>query len=218
MTVAIISSCYGGYDTIGDVHEQDIDCEWIMVTDDPEPRDGWRWVYEPRPHLHPRMAAKVAKCLPHRYAPSADVTIWIDASFQVVSPSFARWCVDHLGNADIAQIRHPARQSITDEANVSATMTKYQGQRVVEQARSYITGYDFPDGWGMWATGLIARRAGYGTEMFGEQWLLEQTLWTYQDQISEPFVLWLSKPTIVDLPLDLYRNGLFFMRAHRDDQ
>lgn len=213
--VAIISSVYGGYDTPEHV-AQTTDVDHIMVTDGQTPvPDGWRTVIEQRPHMHPRLAAKHAKCLPFEYT-DAEITIWVDASF-TLAPAFAAWASAQLGAADIAQIVHPNRDSIIDEAEVSAGMTKYSAQPVREQASHYVTG-GHPADWGLWATGLIVRRNTVANRTLGLRWLAEQIRWTYQDQISQPVVLRQVgiRPTPIDGPL---RGSRYFgMKLHRDDQ
>lgn len=215
MSIAIVSSLYGDYDQPAVPVPQDIDCEYILVTDRHYDADPWKVVVEPRPQLHPRLAAKVAKCRPDLYA-DADVILWVDASVQILDAHFAAAVVEQMGAAPLAQIRHPARSSIVDEANVSQQMEKYTGLPVVEQARHYVaTGY--PDGWGMWATGLIARRRdGWPLQAVGDAWLREQMRWTYQDQISEPPVLYSYGITPADLGGPLYGNPRFLIREHRD--
>jgi len=213
--IAIISSVYGGYDQPAPMPEQDVESERVLVAD--RPYDDWlgRVVVEPRPQLHPRLAAKVAKCRPDLYA-DADAYIWVDASFQVTTPDFASWAVSHLQQGLIAQIVHPARTRIRDEAEVSAHMTKYAGLPVREQAAHYIA-QGYPDGWGLWATGLIVYRGGSVMREFGDVWLREQLRWTYQDQLSEAPVLHALGLKPVPIGGDLYRSGRFVIRNHRDE-
>lgn len=186
MTVAIISSIYGDYDTPSIPVPQTVDCDWILVTDRPH-NSGWIEIVEPRAHMHPRMAAKVAKCRPDLYS-DAEFLIWIDGSFVIGDPSFAEWCVDRLGNNDIAQFTHPQRRSILGEADVSAGMEKYATQPVQQQARFYVD-QGHPDDWGLWASGICVRRNYWRPAEYGDAWLREQARWTYQDQISQPYVL-----------------------------
>jgi hypothetical protein len=213
--VAIVTSVYGGYDQPTPLPVQDIDCEQVLVTD--RPCDDWpgRVVVEPRPQLHPRLAAKVAKCRPDLYA-DADAYVWVDASFQVTAPDFTSWAVSHLEQGPVAQFVHPARRHITAEADASATMTKYAGLPLREQAAHYIA-RGYPDGWGLWATGLIAYRAGGDLRDLGDAWLREQMRWTYQDQLSEAPVLYAVGLKVVPFGGQLYRNERYVIRGHRDE-
>lgn len=214
--VAVISSVYGDYDAPVDLPVQDRPYEAILVTDHHhDGLTGWQQVIEPRHHLHPRMAAKVAKCRPDIYT-DATITIWIDASFAILRSDFVSWCVQQIGVYPIGQIRHPDRQHIMAEAHVSAQMTKYQGQAVKEQAAEYLR-RGYPDGWGLWATGLIVRRNTSQTREFGGMWLMEQLLWTYQDQISEPPMLHLAGLKPIELATELRSSEFFTIRAHASE-
>jgi hypothetical protein len=187
--ITIISSCYGGYDTIKEQPlKQTVACRYVMVADQPYESDTWEVVVEKRPHLHPRMAAKVPKCLPWLYTAGSDVSIWIDASSMIISREFVAMCLDAMGDESIAQWVHPERDCIYDEAEVSLPYTKYQGQPVIEQTRAYRAN-GHPAHWGLWATGCIARRHDTETQVLGQSWLNQQARWSYQDQLSEPPLL-----------------------------
>lgn len=161
--------------------------EWIMVTDDPElEAPGWRVLYEPRPHLHPCVAAKFPKFLPRLYSES-DYTLWVDASF-TYEPTMAQMSLDGLHEAPFSLFPHPHRNRIQDELIVARThQTKYEKQMMEQQVEYYLT-LGYPD-FGLWATGVLAqsRHMPFG---FGEAWLHECTRWSMQDQLSLPYLLW----------------------------
>lgn len=214
MTVAVITANLGGYDTLRYFPIQDTECTLFAVTD--ADCDGWQRLPVPGPHAHPRMRAKVPKCRPDLYT-HAGLNIWIDASFQVLADDFVAWCVESLGGGDLGFIRHPRRQHIAAEAEVSEPMTKYQGQPVREQVGDYLR-RGFDDRFGLWATGLIVSRPTPRVRAFGDAWLREQLRWTYQDQLSLPPLLEEFGITPVDLPGPLYSNPRFTIRHHhRED-
>lgn len=199
MRVSIITAIYDGYDTLKPVLPQEgADVEWVCVTDKPiEDPQGWRVVVEPRPGQHPNVAAKRPKMLPHEYCeptfPPA-VTIWVDASFRVLSNRFAHDMCDIVTrHTPIAQFTHPWRDCIYDEATASLDLPKYQAQRsIIDQQMALYREWGHPEHWGLWATGVIAR-SNYkyvGQEkgdvrVFGENWLRSCQEWSYQDQLSE---------------------------------
>lgn len=214
MKVAVVSSLYGGYDNPPPPAEQTIDAEWIMVTDATDV-PGWTTVHEPKGHMHPRLAAKVAKCRPDLYT-DADVTVWLDASVEVTSPKLIESMVEWMGTGTIAQFRHPARISIVDEAAASEPLAKYQGQPVRQQAEHYLS-QGYPDGWGLWATGLIVRRHADVTRRLGDWWLREQMRWTYQDQISEAPLLHRLRLKPVPLPAEEWCGDMWHLRTHASE-
>ena len=188
---AILTAIYDNYDLLKPVLPQrGVGVDWVCVTDDEALKDqatahGWRVVYEPRPGVHPNRAAKHPKYEPWKYTDAA-ASIWVDASFRIVSETFA---TEALFHADpIAQFQHPWRDCLFSEAKESAGLAKYAGEQTVEQAESYrLAGH--PEGWGLWATGVIARQHTDAVRDLGERWLAETYEWSFQDQISQPFAL-----------------------------
>ena len=216
-TVALVTSIYGDYDHLVDPPKQHGVDDYVAVVD--RFHDGcslWRQVVEPRPHLHPRMAAKVAKCLPWRYT-DAETTIWVDGSARLLHEEVASWAIAH---GPFAQFRHPARDDILAEAHVSAGMRKYEGQPVVEQA-VYYQSLGLPKNFGLWACGFIVRRNPLTSRArlarFGQEWLTEQMVWSWQDQISEPYLLWRQHYRPADLDGDLWGNPHVCFAGHRSE-
>lgn len=213
MSVAVICSIYGEYDPPPVQPTQSIDAEWIFVTDKPTAVAGWKTVVEPREHMHPRLAAKVAKCLPSLYT-DAETTVWLDGACKLLTRDSLFRIIKASEGAAIAQVPHPLRDDIYEEAHASYGMPKYKGQPVFEQVESYRDA-GHPEHWGLWATGLIVRdHGGRDLDEFGDRWLTEQVRWTYQDQLSEPHIVRELGIDIHPLPFDLYNSGLFEFRPH----
>jgi len=191
--ITILSACYDRYDTIKPVMPQHgADVDWILIHDDMHLDEadapGWRLVYEPRPGVHPNRAAKHPKYEPWNYT-DTDLSIWVDASFRVVSPYFAVQATEQLTDEQpIAQFVHPWRTCIYTEATASAPIPKYASEPVLEQAAAYRK-HGHPEDWGLWATGVIARRHTEPVRKMGSFWLVETYRWSYQDQISHPYAL-----------------------------
>jgi hypothetical protein len=185
---AIVSAVYDGYDEVQVTCPQDTDCEWVLVTDDltiPAGFRGWRVVHEPRPGVHPCRAAKAAKFRPWRYT-TAGASVWVDASLRVESASFA---ADVLAaSAPLAQFAHADRDCLFAEAAYSATLAKYAGEPLEAQAACYRAA-GHPEHWGLWTGGVIGRRHVPEVVGLGDCWAAEVDFWSFQDQVSEPFVL-----------------------------
>lgn len=214
MKVTVVSSIYGAYDYVKKPLEQSVECDYVLVTDQDPGDCGWRVVVEPRPQCSPRLAAKVAKCLPWLYAPDADVTIWIDGSATIIHPDFVAMCLDALGDADMAQWVHPERDCIYTEADVSIDYGKYHDQNIANQVAAY-RAQGYPAHAGLWATGCIVRhRASAEAREMSEEWLREQMRWTIQDQLSEPVLLSRFEPEIVPLPEGLWANRWLSFGGH----
>lgn len=189
--VAVITAIYDSYDTIKPIQAQaGIDVEWILVTEDPTTahvaeRKGYRAVVEQQPGLHPNRAAKGPKLFPWKYT-DAPMSIWVDASFRVVSETFA---VEAIGRAcPIAQFKHPWRDCIYSEAKASADIPKYRNEPILGQGARYLA-FGHPKEWGLWATGVIARQHTQEVHNLSAEWAHEISRWSFQDQISQPFAL-----------------------------
>jgi hypothetical protein len=186
---AVITAIYDGYDDLKPaVHQVGLDVEWILVTDDPTvPEDvlGWHVICEPRPGIHPNRAAKRPKFLPWEYT-DAPASVWVDGSYRVTSPALA---AEVLATADpLTQFIHPYRGCAYAEAEYSLTLEKYSGEPLAAQAACYREA-GFPEQWGLWTTPLIGRQHTAEVRQFGELWLAEVDRWSFQDQVSEPYVL-----------------------------
>jgi hypothetical protein len=214
MRVALVTSIYGEHDHLEDPPDQTGDVEYVAVVD--RPYTGtvkWRQVIEPRPQIHPRLAAKVAKCRPDLYT-DADVCVWVDGSARIARADFAQWATKDLTlTTPIAQFQHPERYDIDPEAEVSTLLPKYAGLPVREQVAWYRKeGLATPSG--LWATGVIATVPKAMPQGFGDAWLAEQMRWTYQDQLSLPWVFRRFGVGPVRLDGGLWDNPYISFAAH----
>lgn len=184
--IAIITGIYDDYDTLKPTIDQSVEVEWICVTDTMINKEnkGWKIVYEPRWHLHPNRAAKTPKCLPWLYT-DCDASIWIDASYQVKSWVFAEDAMAHAN--PIAQFTHPWRNCAYAEAEESLKLPKYADERTnIERFVRTLRDRGHPDNWGLWATGVIARKHTVNVNDAGSDWLADLHNYSYQDQLSHP--------------------------------
>jgi hypothetical protein len=185
-----VSAIYGGYDTLKPVLPQNgAEVDWVLVTDDASIRNGalgWRVVHLPRPGTHPNRAAKVPKLFPWEFT-DADRSVWVDASFRVTSPGFV---TEALALADpIAQFVHPWRDCVYTEAEASVDRVKYTGEDFAAQVKA-AREERHPENWGLWATGVIARRHDDDrVSVFENHWNYLIDKHTFQDQVSEPVAL-----------------------------
>lgn len=196
--VAILTAVYDSYDTIKPALRQSgVDVEWILVTDTP-PTDarGWTVVHEPRPELPPVRAAKTPKLEPWRYT-DAPASIWVDASYRITSPTFA---LEVLALADpIAQFAHPWRDCLYSEAAEVARLGMDPDGIAAWQVDRYRKA-KHPEGWGLWASGVIARQHTPAVKRMGAMWAKEVESGSSRDQVSQPYVLRKTRLRPVALP------------------
>jgi hypothetical protein len=218
---AIYTAIFGNYDRLSDFPKtgENADVDRICFSDDPAlAHPQWEVRVVSPPFHHPRLAAKYYKALPHRVLPEYDETVWVDASFRVRSESFVREVFGYLGQAHIALFLHPERGCIYDEAEFCKKMPKYVDQRVLEQVAHY-RAQGFPAGAGLFAGGVIARTT-HDPEIrrLNELWLEENVRWTYQDQLSLPYLLWSLGIEPAVFRQYLWKTGWGTWDAHAHDR
>jgi hypothetical protein len=198
--IAVITSVYGGFDTLKVPAAQGCDCDWIVVSDIPLSCPPWRPVVEPRPHMRPSMAGKVARACPEYYS-DADVLIWVDGNV-TLKRGLVPEVTEALGDAPLAAFSTSNERpgGITEEAAVAARLPKYAGQLVARQAAAYHAA-GMPADWGVWWTGL--RVQSRQCPPFGEAWLAEMARWSCECQVSFPYACWRAGVQPVSLPSDL---------------
>ena len=167
--------------------------EFRCYTDRKIESTTWKIIEAERRFPDPRMAAKFWKMFPLGAGGDekiGDISIWIDASITVTDVhEMVRVCKAALGKRDVAFFKHPERDNIFDEAAVSITLPKYAGLPLIAQVESYAA-EGLPRASGLWAGGVIVRRHNPKRVKFEADWWDECKKWSYQDQLSLPYVLW----------------------------
>ena len=201
--IAIITAIYGDYDTLKPTLPQTADVDWICVTDRERPANGWRLIVRPAHEtIGNNLAAKRPKMLPWEFT-QCRRSIWIDASFEVTSPTMA---ADLIARAHpIAQFAHPDRDCVYEEGIFSAAMAKYSHLPIAQQLAAYRAD-GHPEHWGLWAAGIIARDHTDKVRELGAAWLAQCEFWGIQDQISEAPCLRELDMRPVSIPGSVYAN------------
>lgn len=210
----IVYTCvYGNYDNLKP--QPDIGADYICFTDNPDLKsETWDIRYDPiYPHLHPRLRAKFRKLI----CPFDTLSLFIDGSIQIVDTGIIDKLSKFLHNG-FAVYRHPSgRNCIKSELLESLTMEKYEGQPMKEQVDYYFS-QGFPENYGLYACGLILRNDRY--DDFGSKWMLENLAFSYQDQLSLPYLQWREGFPLDVIELDQYAcfnspgEELFKIHAH----
>jgi len=214
---SIVSAVFGGYDTVRAPLPQSVPTTFTLLTDEwPVEPQGWDVVVPKKIDVrHPRTVAKEPKLRPWNYSRGDGPWIWLDASFEIISPLFVAEVLEAAGDAAIAQWRHPWRTCVYDEATASAELLKYRDVPVLEQAAHYRSAVEHPVHWGLWATGLIVYRD--RQDYLADHWWAEMRRWGYQDQISQPVALKATGLRPRALEYELHRNPWVKWHPHRDE-
>lgn len=166
MSATVYTAIFGGYDS---VRPQPVPVH-VISGDSSRPRLDAKWW-----KLHPEAVAE-------------GVTIWIDGSLDVLSPTFPQTMENELGSDDLLLFRHPWRDCIYDEAVASRAGAKYDGQPLEDQAAAYRAD-GHPEHWGLMHGGCLVRRDTDAVRALDDAWWEEILRWTLQDQLSLPPVL-----------------------------
>lgn len=241
MRVCIYTAIYGGYDDLKEVPRQSLDCDCLCFTDEPglgANAHGWQvklMSSRLTAGMHPRMQAKYPRILNQDFfAPPPrnlmgrvlqharrlahyDYTIWIDGGIRILSPTFAEEMIGHIGKYGWAMFVHPVRDCIYAECEACWYFPKYADQPLREQVEFY-RAQGYPAHNGLMATGLIARdMRDTRLHKINRDWWRENVRWSYQDQLSLPYVLWSNGYWYDEVRLNLWGNHLFDMTPHRSE-
>ena len=213
MKPIVYTSIYGDYDNLKP--QPDIGVDYICFTDNPNLKsDTWDVRYEPiYQHLHPRLRAKFHKLI----CPFDTLSLFIDGSIEIIDPDIFDELSNFLHNGWATYIHPSGRDCIKSELLESLPMEKYQGLPLQEQVDYYFK-QGMPEHFGLFACGVMLRDGKF--EDFGSKWMLENLAWTYQDQISLPYLVWKEKFPLDSIKLDQYAQWsdpgteLFKIHAH----
>lgn len=216
--IAVYTSVYGGYDWLKS-QPKIPGVDYVCFTDNADLRgDPWRIVVRPPPRYeHPRLSAKYFKMLSHRVLREYRYTVWIDGSVTIRDQGFPEALLSYAEDSGFALFRHPDRSCIYDEAEYSIAMPKYRGQSINEQV-SYYESQGYPRKNGLFAGGLLARDSSRRrVRRLCRHWLRENVRWTYQDQLSLPYVFWKHGFTPGVFPHNLWDNPWFEISDHASE-
>lgn len=203
----IYTALFGGQTTLKEPLSPELG-KFVCFTDDPAALKTKSWEIVPcRRIADPRMNAKWYRTASDYLFPEYDVSIWIDASMTPDTCALLSAVDKALEGRDIAMFIHPERNNVYEEAAVSATMGKYAGEPLFEQVAAYRTA-GLPDAHGLWATGIMARRKSIPIVDFNRLWLSENIRWSWQDQLSVPYVLWKTGIQPGVIPGNIYDTPL----------
>lgn len=194
MTVCIYTANFGSYDKPRPQVAQDIEVDWLYFADRqtrasiPQP-----WAMTVLPRHVPRTPMMTAKWWKTHPPTGYDHVIWIDASMEVTAPTFAREAISALEERSFAVWKHPRRDDVLDEIAASLGAESQDGkyrdvaQAMVRQGNAYRS-LGLPNPSGLYACGTIVWTP--AARDVGIAWWHECERWSFQDQVSLPFVCW----------------------------
>lgn len=163
--------------------------EYRCFTDQRLSSQRWTIVRVPR-STYPCFDSRRMKILSHKTVPDADITLWIDAAFQIHCDPRAVAC-QWLQNSDIAALRHPHRDNIEQEGRQIIKLGLAPQDPILAQIEDYARqGFPAHSQKRITSTGLCLRRHSPQVRRFNETWweLFSATGHT-RDQMSVDFAL-----------------------------
>lgn len=223
--IALITAIFGDLDDLNPVPEQSVPVDKFCFTNNPNIHAGefrgWNVIHPdyPRYDLKNRIKAKYFRTLSHtiKELQPYDIVIWIDGSIDIINPKFVAFMTQDVIKSWLVCFKHSVRDCIYEEARVSKEGHKYAGEPIDEQIAQYAS-ENYPTCNGLIETGCFAKVINPETNKIMEQWWLENIKYSYQDQISLPYVLWKNyyNPTIIDK--NIHDNEYCFRAARSEEK
>jgi len=201
MKALVYTAVFGGYDAPKTHVPQSIQVDYVYFNEAHCP-------YLPAHirDLHPRLIAKYFKLQPYVMPAyrNYDYVVWIDGSGTLLSPDSLTALISYC-KSGYAVFRHPNRDCIYDEADFCKDFEKYRSQPIEQQVDAYRRD-GYPPHNGLYACGVIVRDTKKDFTSVDSDWLTENLKWSYQDQLSFPYILWKRGMEVDVIALDLIHN------------
>lgn len=168
--------------------------------------------------LHPRLKAKIPKMMAWLEHPGYDYYIWVDSMFTILD-GFVEYMMESINeDYDLFLFAHTKRSTIKDElaylnvqinSGVKYIVDRYGGELIKEQVELYLADKTFIDnflfagGCFMYSNRLVQNK---NYNMMTD-WLLHNTLYSVQDQLSLPYLLHKHQIKYKTYPYNLMKNN-----------
>ena len=186
--IAIVTASYGGVDKIYPPEPQSVPCEWHCFGCQ---ADGWQchdWPVARKEHGDVYQA-KLPKILPELILPQQyEWYLWMDASCHITSPDFLFVRLSEVGLASWLVCNHHIRTTVKEEVGHSLKWERYAEEPLQTMYGHYLR-MGFEDT-RLYANTWFLRRSTEQTRAICSDWMNQILLWSYQDQVSLPYVFW----------------------------
>lgn len=218
--IAVVTASTGGYDHIRSSYvNQGVDYLYYTEVGGIAPSCEWRHLILPDTrHLDSRRQSKLPKLNPHALPELQGYryVIWIDGDMEIRSPFFVEQILSNMKNGFVIGRHFDGRDCAYGEATIRPP--KY-AKEPLDQQVAYYRSMGFPERAGLYECGVNARdMKNPAVREVGLMWHQQNLLWSYQDQVSLPFVFWYLgfEPDI--LPISFRDMGWIHLNAHtRED-
>jgi Protein of unknown function (DUF616) len=210
----VYTSIIGDYDRLLEQEKWDATIRYVCITDQmPTKRNGWDIRLVERSTATARVQQRSYKILSHRMFPEADVTLYIDGNFQLLTNP-RELAAYYLKHADLALFRHPERNSVFAELEACADLGKDDPRNLSRVATRYRT-RGLPEIGFLYSGGFILRRHTAPIVVFNEAWYEELLQSTPRDQPSLGYTLWRFGLMPATIDENIWRSSLLSYSAHK---
>jgi len=215
MRIVVCTAWFGGADTLKPPRVLNPHVAYICMTDRAEAIAGWS-MHRIQATDRPRWLARWAKTN-LEWIPPHDVSIWMDASFELLVDPVAVIRAAAETQAPIVGFVHPDRTRISEEAEAIVRAGLAPGEAVRRQVATYrAAGFDTaarqqPR---LTTTGFLVRWRSSDVAAFNAAWWVEQQRHTLRDQLSIDYVAYKQQLPIGYMP-GHYRANPFVRYDHR---
>lgn len=169
--------------------------------------------------MHPRLVGKVPKMLGWELYPDYDYYVWVDGSFDIVNPNMVSSFLTLIQDKDLLLYSHPSRSCIWDEYEFCSVSMKsgnqylldrYEHENMETQYDLYLSNEDFVDdklfaaGVFMYSKKLVENKE----HNVMKEWFYHNCLYSVQDQLSLPYLLWKFNVSYNVIKEDIYLSKL----------
>ncbi|WP_333828564.1 glycosyltransferase [Pararhodobacter sp.] len=188
--IVVYSVLIGDYEDIKEPAVLDPAVRYILFTDNPKLKaDRWEVIPIDTLGLSPRKASRLPKLLPHRYLPDHDVSVYLDASLEIVEPNVREMVSQSLLEADIAAYPHFQRDCIFAEIDECISKDKVDAI-AAHSLIGRLKAEGFPAEHGLLENAFLIRRDTPKMRRLNDAWHKEFQKGPGRDQFHLMYLLW----------------------------
>lgn len=197
---------FGNYDTLTNprVKAKGVDYICLVDSDDVPVPSGWEKMVVDNPHSTAVRGQRAYKIWPYEVLPGYIQYLYVDASYNII-----RDVTPLFNDCSGFMIKpHPKRSCVYDEAVAVIDLKKDTEDVVAAQMARYEEN-QMPYLFGCWESGILLRDKSPEALDISRRWLSELMDGSHRDQLSLPYVLWVSGHKVKEL--NRAKLALFFI-------
>jgi hypothetical protein len=167
--------------------------------------------------MSPRLRGKIPKMIVWEDHPGYDYYIWMDSSFSLLKTDAIEKMVDYCIGWDACFFNHPARTSVKQELDFVVELMRhdnqylierYSGEKMTEQVDFYLKDATWQDNLLLACGIFIYSKSIIENKEYNlmKEWFYQNCLWSVQDQLSLPYLLYKFKTSFRLFEGSVYSN------------